>query len=148
MRILVLLLNVMQCIFVYGIGCRWGIAYEVPEDMIDLLALNNISVIRIPPGKCLSFMFLFSLKDRIVFPYRNVLSYGLGARKAYLSNLNLNGSFDTMVLTADKNGVSICTPPMEVYIKNSQTIQYVLYLENVEIVQSMCETPFSDTVRT
>ena len=53
-----------------------------------------------------------------------------------------------MVLTADKNGVSICTPPMEVYIKNSQTIQYLLYLDNVEIVQSMCETPFIEAVRT
>ena len=50
-------MNVIHRFIVYLVGCRWGIAYEVPEDMIDLLALNSISVIRIPPGKCLSFEF-------------------------------------------------------------------------------------------
>lgn len=33
---------------------RWGIAYEVTEDVADILALNSISYIRIPPGRCLS----------------------------------------------------------------------------------------------
>ena len=36
------------------LGSRWGIAYEVPEEVVDILALNNISYVRIPPGKCLS----------------------------------------------------------------------------------------------
>lgn len=48
-----------------------------------------------------------------------------------------------MASTADKNELTISTPPMEVYTSGSQTIQYILYLDNVEIIQSMCETPFT-----
>lgn len=83
---------------------------------------------------------------RIVFPYRNVLSYGLGARKAYLKIPRLLYRFDKMVFIADKNQVTITTPPMEVYTKGSQTIQYILYLDNMDVIQSMCETPFSEVV--
>lgn len=49
-----------------------------------------------------------------------------------------------MVLTADKNGITISTPPMEIYLKGSQAIQYILYLDNIDIIQSMCESPFSE----
>ena len=102
---------------------RWATAYIVPEEVVDCLSLNNISYVRIPPSKCLS----------IVFPYRNVLSYGLGARKA----------FDTMVSTAEKWGISISAPPMEIFEDHTSTIQYILFLSNIEVVHSMCDSPFS-----
>lgn len=42
------------------VGSRWGIAFEVPEDVVDILALNNISYVRIPSGKCLSYIQIVS----------------------------------------------------------------------------------------
>lgn len=56
----------------------------MPEEVVDCLSLNNISYVRIPPSKCLSFVYSFGVNGRIVFPYRNILSYGLGARKAFV----------------------------------------------------------------
>ena len=61
---------------------RWAVAFEVTEDVLDILALNSVSYVRIPAGICLA----------VEFPYRNFISYGIGIRKA----------FDTLVSTASK----------------------------------------------
>ena len=53
-----------------------------------------------------------------------------------------------MVATADKYKLTICTPPMEIDLNNSQTIQYILYLDNLDVIQSMCESPFTDIYKT
>ena len=38
------------------LAARWAIAYEVPEEVLDILALNSISYVRIPPGTCLKYV--------------------------------------------------------------------------------------------
>lgn len=82
------------------------------------------------------------LISRVDFPYRNIISYGLGARKAYLScAFPLTCRFDTMVSTANAWKIKITTPPMEYFVAGSPTIQYRLYLENANVFQSMCEAP-------
>ncbi|KAK8830135.1 hypothetical protein AV274_1196 [Blastocystis sp. ATCC 50177/Nand II] len=101
---------------------RWAVGYMVPESVLDILALNSISYVRIPAGKCLV----------VKFPYRNVFSYGLGARKA----------FDTMVQTANAKSIVINTPPMVVYGDELTAIRYILYLNHADIIHSMCDSPF------
>lgn len=122
---------------------RWATAYTVPEDVVDFLSLNNISYVRIPPSKCLSLKPVSSLNTRVVFPYRNFWSYGLGAQKALLLRNGLIRRFDSMVSTAEKRGISITAPPMEIVEENASTIQYILFLSNLEVVHSMCDSPFS-----
>lgn len=48
-----------------------------------------------------------------------------------------------MVSTAEKRGLSITAPPMEIVEENTSTIQYILFLSNLEVVHSMCDSPFS-----
>ena len=103
-------------------AAKWAVACEVSEDVLDVLSLNSISYIRIPPGICLT----------VEFPYRNLFSYGIGARKA----------FDTMVATALEKGIKIAAPPMEFYTEKSPRIRYRLYLDNTEVIKYMGETPF------
>ena len=47
------------------------------------------------------------------------------------------------VSTAEKRGISITAPPMEIVEENTSTIQYILFLSNLEVVHSMCDSPFS-----
>lgn len=122
---------------------RWATAYTVPEDVVDFLSLNNISYVRIPPSKCLSLKLVSSLNTRVVFPYRNFWSYGLGAQKASILRNEFIHRFDSMVSTAEKRGISITAPPMEIVEENTSTIQYILFLSNLEVVHSMCDSPFS-----
>lgn len=85
---------------------------------------------------------IYHLISRVDFPYRNILSYGLGARKAYFAMcFPLTCRFDTMVSTANAWKIKIATPPMEYFVAGSPTIQYLLYLENANVFQSMCEVP-------
>ena len=35
---------------------RWAVAFEVTEDVLDTLALNSVSYVRIPAGICLAFV--------------------------------------------------------------------------------------------
>lgn len=122
---------------------RWATAYTVPEEVVDFLSLNNISYVRIPPSKCLSLKLVTSLTPRVVFPYRNFWSYGLGAQKALYLYHDLIRRFDSMVSTAEKRGISITAPPMEIVEENASVIQYILFLSNLEVVHSMCDSPFS-----
>ena len=48
-----------------------------------------------------------------------------------------------MVSTAEKKNITISTPPMEIYTANSHTIRYILYLDNIHIIHSLCESPFT-----
>ena len=72
----------IACISSFTVVARWAVGYMVPESVLDILALNSISYVRIPAGKCLVFVFPSCVTCRVKFPYRNVFSYGLGARKA------------------------------------------------------------------
>ena len=47
-----------------------------------------------------------------------------------------------MVATAQGKKIEIVTPPMEVYVSHSPRIQYIIYLNNTDVIHSMCDTPF------
>ena len=47
-----------------------------------------------------------------------------------------------MVTTAQTRNIEISSPPMEVVEKYASTIRYILYLDNIDVIHTMCDSPF------
>lgn len=59
MTILVSRILVSHSFSFYFLVSRWAVAFEVTEDVLDILALNSVSYVRIPAGICLAFVVEF-----------------------------------------------------------------------------------------
>ncbi|KAK8808631.1 hypothetical protein WA158_008532 [Blastocystis sp. Blastoise] len=104
---------------------RWSVGFIVSkeEDIAILSEQNNMHLVTIPSGLALS----------CIFPYRNIISLGLGGRKA----------FDAFYSLSQKKEISINTPPMELRSTSVVgAIQYIQYIDTNAEIEEMTDVEF------
>ncbi|KAK8808587.1 hypothetical protein WA158_008488 [Blastocystis sp. Blastoise] len=105
---------------------HWCVGTILKNNEEDLLSEcgDDIYLVTIPSSQAL----------QASFPFRNMLSYGIGAKK----------SFDALINKLEENHMSTENPPIEIHdFEDNEDIHYYIYLNQNDEFQEMMEQPYN-----